>query len=156
MRTSICAGGICADFLLTVAAGRDVRCILQGSGDCWARSTVRCPNQRACVASPRAAAVLEDATHTSRAALRPGTAAEVKRSASLHCATVSPVCFKRRNRDLSDNWESCAWSCGALRWLFGVGQMWVRGRHHRPMRRSHPAQLLALRLICGLGCFLHV
>ena len=44
-------------------------------------------------ASPRAAAALEEATHTSRAALRPGTAAIVKkkRSAGLDCASVSPL-----------------------------------------------------------------
>ena len=39
--------------------------------------------------SPRAAAALEEATHTSRAALRPGTAAVVKRSACLDCVPVS-------------------------------------------------------------------
>ena len=38
----------------------------------------------------RAAAVLEEATHTSRAALRPGTAAVVKVSAGLDCEAVGP------------------------------------------------------------------
>ena len=39
----------------------------------------------------RAAPALEEATHTSRAALRPGTAAVVKRSAGLDCGSVSPL-----------------------------------------------------------------
>ena len=33
----------------------------------------------------------EEATHTSRAALRPGTAAAVKISAGLDCVAVSPL-----------------------------------------------------------------
>ena len=41
-------------------------------------------------ASPRAAATLEKATHTSKAALRPGTRAVVKISAGLECGPVSP------------------------------------------------------------------
>ena len=42
-------------------------------------------------ASPRAAGAMEEATHTSRAALRPGTAAEVRISAGLDCEAVSPL-----------------------------------------------------------------
>ena len=42
-------------------------------------------------ASPRAAARLGEATHTSRAALRLGTAAVVKRSAGPDCVVVSPL-----------------------------------------------------------------
>ena len=45
----------------------------------------------ACAASPRAAAAQGEATHTSRAALRPGAAAVVKRSAGEDCASVSPL-----------------------------------------------------------------
>ena len=45
----------------------------------------------ACAASPRAAAAFEEATHTSWAALRPGTAAVVKISAGLDCEAVSPL-----------------------------------------------------------------
>ena len=45
----------------------------------------------ACAASPRAAAAMEEATHTSRAALCPGTAAVVRISAGLDCASVSPL-----------------------------------------------------------------
>ena len=64
-------------------------------------------------ASPRAAAALEDATHTSKAGLRPRTAAVAKRSAGLDCASVSPMGSlatllwnaKRRSRVLSDNRE---------------------------------------------------
>ena len=41
-------------------------------------------------ASPRAAAAMEEATHTSRAALRPGTAVVVKISAGLDREAVSP------------------------------------------------------------------
>ena len=48
-------------------------------------------SQAACTASLRAAAAVEDATHTSRAALRLGTAAVVKRSAGLDCVSVSPL-----------------------------------------------------------------
>ena len=40
-------------------------------------------SKAACAASPRPPAALEDATHTSRAALRPGTAAVVNVSAGL-------------------------------------------------------------------------
>ena len=64
----------------------------------WMRSTIRCRHKRAaldtqlpefsdfisviaCAASSRAAAAMEEATRTSRAALRPGTAAVVKISA---------------------------------------------------------------------------
>ena len=87
-----------------------LRCLLHTVrlGDCWARATICCrhwgvvdgaltPNIRnkeddtakaASAASPRAAAALEQTTHTSRAALRPGTAAVVKRSAGLDCASV--------------------------------------------------------------------
>ena len=43
----------------------------------------------ACAASPRAAAATEEATHTSKAALRPGTAAVVRISAGLNCEAVS-------------------------------------------------------------------
>ena len=44
----------------------------------------------ACAASPRAAAAMEEATHTSRAALRPGTAAVVKNiSRAWTCEAVS-------------------------------------------------------------------
>ena len=39
----------------------------------------------------RAASALEDATHTCTAALRPGTAVVVKRSAGLDCVSVSPL-----------------------------------------------------------------
>ena len=45
----------------------------------------------ACAASPRAAAALGEATHTSRAALRPGTAAVVKISAGLDFEAVRPL-----------------------------------------------------------------
>ena len=45
----------------------------------------------ASAASLCAAAALEDATNTSRAALRPGTSAAVKISAGLDCASVSPL-----------------------------------------------------------------
>ena len=45
----------------------------------------------ACAASPRAAAALGEATHTSRAALRPGTAAVVRISACLDCEAVRPL-----------------------------------------------------------------
>ena len=44
-----------------------------------------------CAASPRVAAATEEATHTSRAALRPGTAAMVKISAGLDCEAVGPL-----------------------------------------------------------------
>ena len=33
--------------LLSVAARRGVGCILQGSGDCWVRSPICCPDKRA-------------------------------------------------------------------------------------------------------------
>ena len=46
-------------------------------------------SKTACAASPLAAAALGEATHTSRAALRLGTAAVVKRSAGLDCDAVS-------------------------------------------------------------------
>ena len=42
-------------------------------------------------ASPRAAAALEEATQTSMAVLRPGTAVVVKISAGLDCDAVSPL-----------------------------------------------------------------
>ena len=47
----------------------------------------------ACGASPRAATAPEDASHTSRAVLRPGTAAVAKRSAGLDCVAVSHLGF---------------------------------------------------------------
>ena len=47
-------------------------------------------SKAACAASPRAAAALEDATDTSRAALRPGSAAVVKISAGVDVASVDP------------------------------------------------------------------
>ena len=50
--------------------------------------TIEC---RLCGVSPRPAAAMEEATHTSRAALRPGTAAAVKISAGLDCEAVSPL-----------------------------------------------------------------
>ena len=48
----------------------------------------------ACAASLRAAAAMEEATHTSRAALRPGTAAVLKISAGLDCEAVKPSGFR--------------------------------------------------------------
>ena len=48
-------------------------------------------SKAACAASPRAAVALEGATKKSSAALRRGTAAVVKRSAGLDCASVSPL-----------------------------------------------------------------
>ena len=48
-------------------------------------------SKAACAASLQAAAALEDATHTSRAALRPETATVVKMSAGLNCVSVSPL-----------------------------------------------------------------
>ena len=50
-----------------------------------------CDQKAAGAASPLAATALEDATHTSRAALLPGTAAVVKRSARVECVVVSPL-----------------------------------------------------------------
>ena len=47
-------------------------------------------SKEACAAFPRAAALV-DATHTSREALRRGTAAVVKRSAGLECVSVGPL-----------------------------------------------------------------
>ena len=48
-------------------------------------------SEPACAASPRAAGALDDATqNTSGAPLRLGTAGEVKKSASLDVASVSP------------------------------------------------------------------
>ena len=101
--------------VLPVATGGDVSGVLKRSSDGWMRPPVRGPNQRAlvnillpqfsefhlscvsfrsnasCEASPRAAA-MEEATHTSRAALRPGTAAVVRLSAGLDCEAVTPLC----------------------------------------------------------------
>ena len=58
-------------------------------------SFLHCESLRpsAACASPRAAAAIEEATHTSRAALRPGTAAVVKTSAGLDCEAVGPLGF---------------------------------------------------------------
>ena len=99
--------------VLPVATGGDVCGVLKRSSDGWMRPPVRGPNQAggseysaasvlrvhlscvslrsnaACAASPRAAAAMEEATHTSRAALRPVTAAVVKISAGLDCEAVS-------------------------------------------------------------------
>ena len=52
----------------------------------------RMPHTRP-AASPRAAAAMEEATRTSRAALRLGTAGVVKRSVNLDCVSVSPLGF---------------------------------------------------------------
>ena len=46
------------------------------------------------VASPRAAAAMEETTHTFRAAQRPGTAAVVKISAGLDCEAVRSPGFR--------------------------------------------------------------
>ena len=65
-------------------------------------SCLWCDNLRskaACAASPRAAAASEGANaHASRAALRPGTAAVVKRSAGLDCVPVSRRGFRGESR----------------------------------------------------------
>ena len=63
------------------------------SADCsdWRQCLLRTGAYAACPASPRAAAAMDEATHTSRAAMRPGTAAVVKISAGLDCEAVSPL-----------------------------------------------------------------
>ena len=101
------AGGLLLTFVAHCGTTRCLRHTV-GLDDCWVWSAVRCPNlgaahdplgtrvwdfpsvvgcspfeKAACAASPRAAAASEDTTHTSEAALRPGTAAGAIRSARL-------------------------------------------------------------------------
>ena len=102
--------------VLPAVRGGDVCGVLKRASDGWRRPPVRGPNQRAvvnvllpqfaglisvcvrlrsdaaCAASPRAGgASMEEAMNTSRAALRPGTAAVVRISAGLDCEAVSPL-----------------------------------------------------------------
>ena len=89
--------------MLPIATGGDVCCVLKCSSDGRMRPPIRCPDKRAavnvlfvsvlrfhsaCAASLRAAAAMEEATHTSKATLRPGTTAVVKISAGLDCEAV--------------------------------------------------------------------
>ena len=71
----------------------------------------------ACAASPRSAAALEEATHTSRAALRPGTAAMMKISARSGLRSCEPCGFR-----------GDAWVCEFLTALHSVSACVVSPR----------------------------
>ena len=102
--------------LLAVAAGCDVCCILQCASDGRVRSPICCPDKGTivnalvaqvwdflptvkqfairsclCCVTSSCCCVGRGHTHTPKAALRPGTAAAVKRSARLDCVAVSPL-----------------------------------------------------------------
>ena len=82
--------------LLAVAAGCDVCCVLQCSGDRKVRPPICCPNQETVKNAPdhedQEFVVSSVIVYDQRLlAQRPGTAAVVKRSAGLDCASVSPL-----------------------------------------------------------------
>ena len=68
----------------------DTQCLVHAGLELPFGNGMLCVHKRFVLYLLGAAAALEDATHTSGAALRPGTAAVVKRSAGLVVASVSP------------------------------------------------------------------
>ena len=163
--------------MLPVPAGGNVCCVLKRSSDSRVRTSVSRPRKRAvmntqlpqfsdfirvnakvydrmppCAASPRAAAAMEEDTHTSTAALRgvrDTSRARVQVIEPLVACRVAQVfdpcyllpsthwrggvSFRRLSRVRSVYRESCAWSCGLL------SRLLLRSpchRCHHPERRS--------------------